>query len=62
MESIWKQVAAKWRMIDEHHPSDVTIEDLTDEITDVIIDEGLILDPYEFMDSDEEMDDDDDWP
>ncbi|WP_064094118.1 hypothetical protein [Rossellomorea aquimaris] len=60
MDSIWKQVAANWRMTIDDAPS-ASIEDLTDEALELIEIEGLIGQSQDDFDDDDD-DDDDDWP
>jgi hypothetical protein len=60
MDSIWKQVAANWRMLIDDAPS-TSIEDLTDEALDLIELGGLIGNHQDEFE-DEDDDDDEDWP
>ncbi|MED4689667.1 hypothetical protein [Peribacillus frigoritolerans] len=63
MNNIWKQVATSWRTVEKDSDSDVSIEELTDELMDEIQESGLLTNTYEFLDSEKDEDDeDDDWP
>ncbi|SFC95175.1 hypothetical protein [Bacillus sp. UNCCL81] len=60
--NIWKMVAAKWRFKEEESEFLVSIEEITEEITNEILDGGLLKSTFDFLDSDDEDDDDEDWP
>lgn len=55
-------VAAKWRFKEEESEFLVSIEEITEEITNEILDGGLLKSTFDFLDSDDEDDDDEDWP
>jgi len=61
MNNIWKRVAASWRTVEKDSGSDVSIEELTEELMEKIQEVGLLKNTYDFLDS-EEDDEDDDWP
>ncbi|MFF3024569.1 hypothetical protein ACFVRR_18260 [Gottfriedia sp. NPDC057948] len=60
--NIWKIVAAKWRFKEEENEFLVSIEEITEEITNEILDGGLLKSTFDFLDSDDEDDDEEDWP
>lgn len=61
--NMWRTVALKWRTIDETVTPLSIVEEITLEAVKEIKDKGLIVSPFDFLNSSStEIDDDGDWP
>ncbi|MEH6887579.1 hypothetical protein [Priestia megaterium] len=61
MNNIWKQVANSWRTIEQDSGSNISIEELMNNLMNEIKEGEFSPNAYDYLDSDND-DDDDDWP